>query len=621
MSNSRSFKDYIANRFDNELFNSVNSYLIQHRKNLNLNLYNIEYIDYVELQAVEVKQVYVNDLPGSEIEFDILAEADFTLQQNNNRYGEKYEDSTKWFKFSCKGDLKKNLDDCVVADPEEYMCKTFQPDPMSDSLVPIIYKNELEKRADDFLDIYCKEAKLQPMSVDPIGIAKKMGLTVKLVNITEDFSVFGQVYFYDCDTEIYDDKTKKYVPCHVPAKTVLVDPKAYFLRNLGAVNNTIIHECVHWWLHRKAFELERLYNEDASSIKCKVVGGVSNNNKTSTDWMEWQANKLAPRIQMPLAMFKRAAANFISQYRKESGKFDIINVIEPTIDALASYFSVSRLAAKIRMIDAGYPEAAGAFIFLDGHYVKPYTVENGALKDNQTVSISVFDAAVLSTANPDLHEATSRGDYIYVDSHFVLNTDKYIRRDFYGSLELTDYARTHMDECCIIFDISVKSGGETRYHSECFLNRDENSNVVFSIDYTGGYENSTKEKQNKILNETIKEDMELFQSLPNDYIKSWDIVMKARGLKQAEIADRAGISEKTVERVLKGAGSLNSVILMCLALHLPYDVSMHLIDKSPFDFSYSNQSHVLYHFAIQHLYPQKVESIKAFLAENGADPL
>ena len=30
----------------------------------------------------------------------------------------------------------------------------------------------------------------------------------------------------------------------VEAGTIFVDPKAYFLRNLGAVNNTIVHECV-----------------------------------------------------------------------------------------------------------------------------------------------------------------------------------------------------------------------------------------------------------------------------------------------------------------------------------------------------------------------------------------
>ena len=67
-------------------------------------------MDYVELQEVTVKQVYVNDLPGADIAFDILAEADFTVCQYSNRYGEKEEDATKWFKFSCRKRAELNLE-------------------------------------------------------------------------------------------------------------------------------------------------------------------------------------------------------------------------------------------------------------------------------------------------------------------------------------------------------------------------------------------------------------------------------------------------------------------------------------------------------------------------------
>lgn len=35
--------------------------------------------------------------------------------------------------------------------------------------------------------------------------------------------------------------------------TILIDPRVAYIRNLGALNNTIIHECVHWHIHRKAF--------------------------------------------------------------------------------------------------------------------------------------------------------------------------------------------------------------------------------------------------------------------------------------------------------------------------------------------------------------------------------
>ena len=76
MSASRSFKEYVSSRFENEIFNSISSYLVGNKDNLSLRLYNVEYIDYIELMDATVKHVPVNDLPGSEIEFDILVEAD-----------------------------------------------------------------------------------------------------------------------------------------------------------------------------------------------------------------------------------------------------------------------------------------------------------------------------------------------------------------------------------------------------------------------------------------------------------------------------------------------------------------------------------------------------------------
>lgn len=89
-------KEYVASRFDNEIFNEISSYLINNKDRLTLRLYNVEYIDWIELQDATVKHVQINDLPGSEIEFDILVEADIYVQQRSNRYGETMVKDKKW---------------------------------------------------------------------------------------------------------------------------------------------------------------------------------------------------------------------------------------------------------------------------------------------------------------------------------------------------------------------------------------------------------------------------------------------------------------------------------------------------------------------------------------------
>jgi hypothetical protein len=54
-----------------------------------------------------------------------------------------------------------------------------------------------------------------------------------------------------------------------------------------------------------------------------------------------------------------------------------------------------------------------------------------------------------------------------------------------------------MDECCLIFDLSIKSGCKERYHSECFLNRDETSDIAFDIVYGRGYQHASPEKKGR----------------------------------------------------------------------------------------------------------------------------
>ena len=110
------------------------------------------------------------------------------------------------------------------------------------------------------------------------------------------------------------------------------------MRNLGSVNNTIVHECVHWDKHRKAMKLESLFDSSATKIVCKVTGNVEGDKKEAIEWMEWQANKLAPRIQMPLSMFQVKAQELIEKYQSELQKTELVGILEPVIDELAHFF-------------------------------------------------------------------------------------------------------------------------------------------------------------------------------------------------------------------------------------------------------------------------------------------
>lgn len=629
MPNLRSFTEYVGNRFYNALWNAVDTVIQEDPDGLGLNLRKVQTIDAIELADVDVKHVWVNDLPGMEIEFDVAVNAEMEVHERDYHYDET-ETAYKWFMVSFRGDLEKELKDAVVTNQCVYNGKGRYQNPLDDALVPVIKHENLEKVAEQFLRDNFRKPLLQPMWLDPFELAAELGLTVKKCRITEDGSIFGRIFFFDADVEIYDPDKGEMVKKHVPAKTILVDPDAAYQNNIGALNNTIVHECVHWVLHRKAFMLEHLYNKELTQIGCVVRGGIAGNKKDSTDWMEWQANALAPRIQMPKEMFKKRVDALITRYRRELHEFDIIDIIQPVIDQLVLDFGVSRTAAKIRLLDIGYDEAIGAFVYVDGRYVQPHKATPGFLQKNQTFSISAHDAGVLAWTNPFLKQVLDEGRYVFVDSHFVINNSRYLEEDLFGNTVLTHYARNHMDECALVFDLSVRSGEGERYHTECFLNRDKASTVVFNVDFTNGLQNSTNtEKRKKAVVDQLMAENRLIASLTDDYVDSlekaitWRSEIEGEKITAVEIGKRTGLNEATVRRALKGdkASQTETFVLICLSLHLPYKASHKIIDNSPSPLVMRDTNHQWYDFALQHLYPKTVDEIKTELASYGADPL
>lgn len=622
MGKSRSFREYIDDRFESEFAQAVTDF-VEDKDNiraLDLRLYKVRNIGTVEVVDTKVIFANVSDLPDSKIAFDVAIEAELYVRESDYHY-DTDESCTEWFMLRCSGDLSKNLDDLYIASVKPYNGKSRMPKALDDSLVPLTRSDDLESIANDFLERNYPQAFKKPVAIDPSELAKAMGLTIDIRSITEDFSVFGQLCFRDCTAELYDDNTEKTESVEIKAKTIIVDPKAYFLRNLGQVNNTIVHECVHWDQHRKAFELERLYNESATQIRCKVAGGAGNSNKTATDWMEWQANALAPRIQMPLAPFKTKAYELMREYRTKSGSDDILDYIEPLINGLSTFFGVSRTAAKIRMVDAGFHEAVGAFNYVDGRYVQTHTFKKDSIKRNQTFSVPAQDAAILFFTSLDFRNTVQDGSYIYVDSHYVINDAKYVTVDGEGSLCLTKYARRHMELCCLAFDMEVKSGQKERYHTECFLNKDKDSPVTFDIKYSNGNQYSSPEKQKEILAATLLEEAKILQEgLPGTCPLALQKMMKLRNVSYAELERRIGLDDQTISRIVNGERDPNteSLVMICLGLHLPPGVSEHIISHSPCPLVLQKDAHLWYRFALMYKYPERFLKVDEFLAEHGA---
>lgn len=619
MAKSRSFREYLEKRYDNEIYNTIHAYLIENKDRLHLRLNNVERIDYIDLQHTPVKHVLVEDLPGSEISFEMLVEAQFTVTQYGNRYGEKEEDTTLWFKYSCKGDLEKNLDDVVVDNPEEYAYTTKRNNPLDDSLVPYIAKEKYDDVAAEFLKAAGYESALTtPTYIDPEKVASAFGLTVKQAKLSPDDTVFGRIYFCDDDITVYDPVTNEPSTIKAKAKTIYVDRFAHFLKNCGLADSTIIHECFHWYMHKKAYELERLYNEHASSIGCMVVGGVKNDSRESTAWMERQAHGLTPRIQMPLIGLKLFVSNAMTKYKRQG--LDYLDMLQPIIDEVALHFHVSRTAAKIRLIDAGFHEAAGTFNYVDGAYVRPHSWREGAIEINQTFTIGFEDAVAYSFLDLDLRKEVESGNYEYVESHFIRRSSKYITTDKNGHRIMTEYARHHMDECALVFDLSLKDADiyGKGYHTECFLNRDEHSPVELNYKVRIDMAGATNEEQDAFTADFITRASKVADGFTKDFSQCFQACRKFMDLTYAEIARRVKyVSQDQIERIIRGQsnGEFYTIVSIIFAMELPYVLSIPLMERSPHPFIVSNEKHLAVRTAMYTMSGHNIEEVREHLSK------
>lgn len=624
MIGSRSFTDYVSERFKTEIYFAIDDFVqdaaADDYESLELRLYKVRQVGTVEVVDTDVIKAYAYDMPDMMLGFDIQVRADFEVSEGDHHY-DGAENPHQWFLLRCSGDLSKDLDDFQILSIEVYNGRKKQDQALYDSLVPVMYAKDYEDIAEQFLrDVYPK-ALVNNTPPDPRDIASRLGLTVMERSITDDCSTFGQIYFRDTDTELYNKEEQKMEPVHIPAKTIVVDPDTYFLYNLGRVNNTIIHECVHWHFHRKAFELDRLCNKETSMIGCKVIGGVSYMRSSSDiGKMESQANALTPRIQMPLSPFKVAATRRQHEIMNAMGKKDIIDVMEPLIERLADDFGVSKLAAKIRLLQAGYREAIGTFNYVDGHYVRPYSFRYDAVKESQTFTISTEDAAIQRLMNPELKKLTENGDYIFVENHYVYCTNQYVQYGTDGKLELTDYARRHMDECCLLFDMEILTSVDKQYYTECYLNREE-SNVTFKITFHNGYENSLPEKQVAMRKKIAEEELGIRKKMTDDPAQCLKLIMEWKKINYVDLAEKAGINDRSIRRIVNGETDSMSVekgIRICVALHLSPVISDKLMSVlgCPLQIT-RNQEHMWLNEALHVKYLESVDAVVEYLADYG----
>lgn len=615
MSQNNEFASYLRDNFYHEIFNALDEFIRENFEGLGIRTPTINNPTSARLEDYEIKSFcFKND---ALLKFTIFVDAEIEIK-GRTRYGFEDDSLNRWFMLHCCGSLENQLKDFSIDKVEEYSRDQFKrEDVLSKFLVPYISKDDLDKYATLFLEKYFPQALSTPIPIDKNCIVEKMGLEVYCAPLTD--TIFGQIYFRPQEALIFSDVTmRKTQVVTLNEGTILVNPDIYFDGNSGSGNNTVIHECVHWFLHKRMFDLQKIINPTITHIECETLAVI---NKDKSDfieqlkYIEWQANALAPKILIPRNTGINKLREIINEVRKELPNSKKSELVEIIIRRFSTFFHVSNTAGKIRAIELGFINAIGIFNRVDGMIIPAYAFQKDAIRVGQTFCISFIDVVFMSITNPQFAEVLKDNCFVYVDGFVAINNEKYIRLEE-GRKHLTEYALEHVDECCLLFDCNLKrkKGYDDSFYSFCSLCRDVDSSLFMETKYNRNVgTNEDKGKMAKELHRIFNHNKEI-NKLLDDYRnlsfgKTLEQHIKRKNITNETLAEYTGFSPVTISNYRTDKikeYSIKGVLALCIGLNLHPSFSYDLLKKAGFVLIKDNELHCVYMYLIEYHHDENI---------------
>lgn len=613
------FDKYIFDTYHEQIVKTVKGFIFNNKDNTDLSTYMVpEPNGFIEFDNFELYKINYEIINNCELNLEIIVIADVIVRQYIK--GEMEVDTkTKFVSVYAEVELDAGIKNFRIYNTEfkSDQYKNSRNLKLSKDWVPYIRKKDFDDIAEKFLRKYYPQALTQPTPVPVETIVSEMGLSIHQEKLTIDNSVFGKMVFKDTDVEVIEDE--QLVSKHFNKGSILVDKDVVFKRNVGSYNNTVIHECVHWELHKVFHEVKMVLDKDHSQVSSWTEENLADSSMwTSLDWMEWQANGIAPRILMPKVQTRIKIRELFQTLTLVNPDISRSELVQEVVDNLATFFEVSRQAAKIRMIDLGFKEANGVYNYLDDRYMHNFAFELEAFDKGSSYTITSNDLCFEYCFNESFRQIIDRNMFIYVDNHLCLKDKKFIYMTKDGPI-MTDYAYEYMDECCLIFKVKSKNftsiSNETYY--DYVLNRGVTKESEIKADFVDILQNPSLMDQLPPLDmmKLGKKISELLKELPFEFSGTLRSHRKRKNCTQPFLAKLVGITERTLrdyETLEDNLPRLELTLSFCFALKLRPELSDDMIKKAGHQLTIS-PPHQVYKMLLSTSYYKPLSEINSIL--------
>lgn len=570
----RTFKDYIEHNYYDKIVSICKGYVFHNKPKFSTNyIPSPNYVAYsdFDLMGINFKDTGNSDQISFYLAIIVYAEIKgYGGKYKNRNYDE--DSASTWIGIPCTAILRNGITNVSFGQVEDYSKQRFDKNKtLTKHLVPYFYTDELENRAEMFLRKYYPQALAEPISLPVDEIIKKMNLKICYSPLTD--SIFGRTYFADSEEMIYDQRGNL-VKSVVKKGTIMMNHNVSFMESVGNENNTKIHECVHWEYHKKFFELQLLLNPENKAMSCTTVDKYIKQGTLAEEieWMEWQANQLAPRILMPERTTKQKFREILKEVKTQFPTIKKSQLYEYALNQAANFFDVTPSAMKVRLFQLGFKEVGGSNSFVDKKPRLAYSYESESIKEEQTYRIDFIDSVIIRICNLHIRPYLEDKKIVYADGFFAINDPKYVTKDSTGKTVLTEYAREHVDECCLVFNIvrNFKTKLDGSYYSMCYLCRNA------SADGNVRTELNVAENQNKRvlgiagpMELAIDEEMEAFElvkQMNGTFAEAFEVWFQHEGFRSNDAcAKPAKLHESSVRnyRTGKEEPKLKNLLAIC----------------------------------------------------------
>lgn len=504
---------------------------------------------------------------------------------------------------------------------------------LDECLIPVIPKSEMEHEAVRILEKNAMGAFVTETGrVEGRRLAKHMGLSVLPARLSKASRIRGELYLHDTFVRVYrEDGTPDYI--EVKAGTILYDPVA--CRTAERIEETIIHECIHYELHWLFYKLQREYNDCIQFMACMDRRYADDSpedayeqwledeafspfqNRTDAErsgvaWAEWQARELTPRLMMPEKQTRKKIEELLRRVRISPGE-PTITVYERLIPVLARFYGVSWTAARIRMLELGYTEAAGVLNYVDGAFVPAYRTSSGVIEPGTSYVISAAELVELYHSDERFRKEIDSGRYCYAENHVCLNDPRYITIQDNLS-RLTDRSRSHIEKCCMLFRVGRRQ--QCVGYDKNALHSDERTSDRVAVALAALPLDVFMGAADQLMADCKK--------LPKSLGSTLAYHREKKGLSQEAFAELLGCDPRTIRRLEKEEGNTPSrefLGLIGVSLKLPGVYTEDLMNKAGKPLLWNVKEDMELKFVLYYMNQRPLEEINLVLTSHHCRPL